>query len=330
MEKWDFMNEGIDIKRLFLCLWMKIGYILVITLAGALLCGVCYVFARETTKPVYQSISKFYLQFAHDPNGDVVQYYNGFTWNDLLHSDMILNHVIAAMEDNGISGKLTKEELRDNTFKGEILSDLRLLTITFSAENMEKTALIQKSMETGLLEFAVSRQEIISMELIHSTEPKRLVWENNLYRALILGAVLSLLLALIIWWVYYILDDSLYTIHDADKRYPYLIFGILLKGETIETADLYFKETKENFAMILKDEGNPYFLSVEAVPYPDGIDLRKATGVVIQVPFGNRNGKLVERCINYLRNLDIEILGLVITEAEEKFLNLYYWGKKVK
>jgi len=331
------MNEGMDLKRLFICLKQKLVHIIIITLAGALLCGAVYILVRETRMPTkYQSFSKFYLQFIYDPSGEVEQFYNGFTWNDLLHSDPILHYVIIAAEEIEAAmpagllpyGEALKEQLRDNVLKGEVLSDRRLLTVTFTTDNPEKTAIIQKSMETGLLNYAAGQSEIISMELIRSSEPKLMIWDDNLHRAIIGGAVLFLLLALFGWWFYYLLDDSLYTISDAEKRYPFPVAGILLTGEKILDEQLYFSETKDNLAYFLQDKINPIFLSIDTLPYPKGEELRKTDGVILEIPFGKRNGKKTDRCVSFLRSQKVDILGLVITEADEKFLNQYYRGRK--
>jgi hypothetical protein len=295
------------------------------------------------TTPIYQASSKFYIQFIHDPSGEVVQQYNGYTWNDLLHSDKILDYVFDAVEVNhdsalyfsdpiksiypNVSDRIFKEQIRDNLIHGEILSDFRLLTITFTTTDQTKTEIIQKSMETGLLNFAADQDEIASMEIINSIESKLVIWDNHLHRAIIGGAVLFLLLALFAWWFYYILDDSLYTIADAEKRYPYPVVGILLKGETIETPSPYFAETKENLAYLLKDAQNPIYISVEKTPYPDGKKLREGSGVILEVPFGSCNGKKTDRRVSFMKNQDIKILGILIIEADKKFLKQYYNGK---
>ena len=335
MKNQDFMNESMDFKRLFLCFKRKMLLIIGITLAGALLGGGIYLMVRTISMPVqYQSRSQFYIQYIYDPIRRVEEYYNGYTWNDLLHSDPIIEQVVIALKaepsnEKRLNASLSSDEelselLRANSFKGEILSDRRLLTITFTTDFRPKTAAIQEAMETGLLIYADRQREIVSMELIRSTEPQLVIWDNHLHRAIIGGGVLFLLFALFGWWFYYILDDSLYVVADAEKRYPYPVIGILVKGETIAAEAFNFAETKENLAYLLKDKQNPIYLSVEKWPYPDGYDLRGADGVILEIPFGCRNGKKTDRCVSFLRNQDVVILGLIITEADERFLRWYY------
>jgi hypothetical protein len=48
----------------------------------------------------------------------------------------------------------------------------------------------------------------------------------------------------------------------------------------------------------------------------------------LEIPFGGRNGKKTDRCVSFLRNQNAEILGLLITEADERFLRWYYGGNR--
>ena len=334
------MNESFDIKRMLICLKQKLHLIILTTIIGAILCGGIYLVVRMISMPIkYQSHSQFYLQFIYDPSGEVEQYYNGFTWNTLLHADPILNHIAAALKTLPDGKKILagkpdtdeniKERFRDNLMQAALLSDRRILTIFFTSDDKEINNIAQQAVEIGLINYAIGAHEIISMELIRSTEPQLYIWDNHLHRAIIGGAVLFFLLAMFGWWFYHILDDSLYTIADAEKRYPYPVLGILLKDESLTFKTPYFAEFSENMAHIIRKK-KAHFLSVEDIPYPDGDVLRKSDGVILKIPFGRRNGKLVERCISYLKNQDVEILGLYIENADENFLRYYYWGKKVK
>lgn len=335
MKKEEFMNETMDLKKMFLCLKKDIIRVLIATLIGAVLCGTIYLSVRHFTRGVfYQSYSQFYINFAGEIEAEANHHYNAFTWNDLLHADPVIEQLISALKtipgadeilsDKPLSEQELSELLRDDIFRGDLFSDRRLLTVTFTTHKPEKTVLIQTAMEIGLPIYAVGQREIDTMEVIRTTEPKLLVWDSHLHRAVIGGAVLFLLLALFIWWFKFILDDSLYTLADAEKRYPFPAIGILLKGENTDTEEFYFSETKENLAYILKDEPKPIYLSVQDYPYPDGTTLRNTGGVILLIPFARRNGKKIERCISYLQNQDTKILGLIITEANIDFLKLYY------
>lgn len=63
-------------------MWISI----ICALAGALLGGGLYLIVHVAFAParVYEGVSKVYLTFAADDDGDAYQYYNGYTWNDLM------------------------------------------------------------------------------------------------------------------------------------------------------------------------------------------------------------------------------------------------------
>jgi len=333
----DFMNESMDLKKLFLCLKKDLVRIIIVTIIGAVMCGGIYLVVREIRMgKVYQSYSQFYIEFLKNSEDEINQHFNAYTWNDLLHADPVINQIVIALkevpENEKILNMLLVDEdlkvmLRDNTFKGEILSDRRLLKVTYTSDFEAKVSAIQQAMEKGLPIYAAKLREVESIELVRSTEPELIVWDNQLNRAIIGGAVLFLLLALFIWWFSYILDDSLYTLNDAEKRYHYPVAGILLKGEKIDAERLYFDELKENLSYFLRESKNPLYLSVCKTPYPDGAKLRSYDGVILEIPFGHRYGKITDRCVSYLRSQNIKILGLIITEADRKFIGLYYGGR---
>ncbi|MDR2547397.1 MAG: hypothetical protein LBC96_07840 [Lachnospiraceae bacterium] len=330
----DFLNESIDYKKMFLCMRQKLLWLIIAAVAGALLCGTLYLVIREATgETLYRSRSQFYVQFIYDPSGQVVQQYNGFTWNDLIHSDLVMDYIVAALKETGNQGQffasdeVMNEELRDNCIRGDIYSDLRLLTVTVASASREMSAFIQDGMERGLLEFAAAQAEIASMEIITSAAPQLVVWDNHLHRAIIAGAVFSFILSFFIWWLYYILDDSLYTTADINQRYPHEALGILLAGETLDTLTPYFAEVKENIAFHTKEKANVRYLAVDELPYPDGEELRQSDGVIVTIPYGKRNGKVVERCLGYLHTQQVAVIGLLIVEADVKFLRSYYRSK---
>jgi capsular polysaccharide biosynthesis protein len=339
MNKQNFLNESMDYKKMFLCLLKKTPWLLAATIAGAILCGALYLAVRTVSTPTrYSAESKFLLTFVDGPAGVSIHYYNGYTWNDILHSDVVLDQVIAVLEGMNDNKNLAdKDVLRDDLFEGRILSDPRLLTISCQTDDREKTAILQQALESGLFAFIEELPAITAIELYTSTQPALVVWDNYLSRAIIGGAVLFLLVSLFVWWFSFILDDSLYTVADAEKRYPFTVLGILLKGETLKTANPYFAEVKENLSYVLNRRGGcPHppnyddivFLSIEAAPYPDPATLREAAGVVLEVPYGQRNGKKIDRCVSFLQTQDVEILGLLITEADQRVLNPYYGNTK--
>ena len=145
----DYKNRGMDLKRFTLYFQKKIWIILLLILVGGMIGAISYRMIRTMKMPVeYESVSKLYITFNQDENGDVYQYYNGYTWNELLDTDPIL---IAIM--NHLTG-YEEEEVKDAA-SAEILSDIRLLTITVKGDSEKMVREIQAAVEEGLADMQI-------------------------------------------------------------------------------------------------------------------------------------------------------------------------------
>lgn len=264
----EFMQEGMDLKRFALCLQKKLGAILLITAFGAFLCGGIYLLVRELAMETkWQAQSKFYMQFINRANAE--QSFNGYTWNDLLHGDPVMDKIMEAMK------RLSDAQTDDAAYRirveealeAKIISDTRLLTVFSTGSSEEWAALVQSAAEEGVLRFGEEQEEIISMELINSIPPAVVVWDDRTAQAVIGGGVLFFVIALFSWIFAYILDDSLYVIADAEKRYPYPLLGLLVKNNEAEDHQPHAAELAENTAYLLKDEQRLLFLTEEDLPF---------------------------------------------------------------
>ncbi|MCM1264449.1 MAG: hypothetical protein NC313_17190, partial [Butyrivibrio sp.] len=130
-----YANEGMDCKKLLLLFLKKIWVIVLAAALGAALGGCVYLLHRValSSNREYQATSKLYLYFAYDETGEVYQAYNGYTWNDLMATDKILDITMSYLPDI-----YTREEVAAAT-KASILSDIRLLTIDITTHAQEKT-----------------------------------------------------------------------------------------------------------------------------------------------------------------------------------------------
>ena len=73
--KEEYLNRGMDLKRLVLYFQKKIWLIVMLAILGATFGGILYQIVRSMRMPVeYQAVSKLYISFGHDENGEVYQY----------------------------------------------------------------------------------------------------------------------------------------------------------------------------------------------------------------------------------------------------------------
>lgn len=341
MENQRYMQDGMDLKRVVLLLKGRLWMAAAAVIAGALAGGGLYLLYHLVLAPEreYQTVAKIYLNFDCEPEDYNELAYNGYTWNDLMATDPILDYT---MEE------LSEEVPRDTVIaatKAEILSDIRLLTITITAGEPELAARIMEATERSLIHLGETDELFHSIEVYSTTAPKQIVWDNRTANAMITGGVTALILLLLAAAFCYVLDDSVYVAADAEKRYGVPVIGALTGQNDMRP---YGRELLDNYRYISRDKRSLCVVSADdkadaeaagrilegtkvcGMPQ-DGAEaydiMRQADGVIVTVRFADRNGRRIERVLSNLKKQDCRVLGMVITGADEDFLRLYYMGK---
>ena len=210
----EYLNRGMDLKRLTLYLQKRIWLAIMLAILGAVCGGIVYQVARSMKMPVeFVAVSKLYISFGHDENGEVYQYYNGYTWNDLLDTDPIMDLVMEKLPgyERDAVGEATT---------AEILSDIRLLTITVKGGDEKFVREIREAVENGLKEYARDSEELEKIKVLRSSAPERVYWDDRTTAACVTGAVILGLLTLLVIGFNYVLDESVYVQEDIEKRFP--------------------------------------------------------------------------------------------------------------
>lgn len=375
----DYKNRGMDLKRLTLYFQKKIWIILLLVIVGGMIGALGYRMVRTMKMPVeYQSVSKLYITFNQDENGEVYQYYNGYTWNELLDTDPILICIMNHLEG------YEEEEVKDAS-SAEILSDIRLLTITVKGDSEKMVREIQSAVEEGLADYAQQSEELRRIVPIRSDMPERVYWSDDTTKALIAGALLFGIVSCLVFGFMYVLDDAVYVQSDVERRYPYKALGVMTRNQ--KGLQPFVKELKadllyvmgESRTMLLIDMdnhgdlrqadmdkllnwqeggtlGGDKKLGGELVWHVKNEDeedeyeeilpvekewnisvfnesdfgeeqcaqIRENGGVFLLIPFGNDVSRKTERVITFLKNQDCNIYGMIVTEADEEYLNRYF------
>ncbi len=371
----EYLNRGMDLKRLALYLQKKIWLVIMLAILGATCGGIIYQVVRSMKMPVeYASVSKLYISFGNDENGDVYQYYNGYTWNDLIDADPILDIVMSSLPG------YDRDQVREAT-KAEILSDIRLLTITVRGDNEKFVREIRNAMESGLREYARDAEELNQIAVIRSGAPERIYWDERTTEACVTGAVILGILAMLIIGFSYVLDESVYVQEDLEKKYACRALGILTRNQKglqpyareLKANLHYLMGDKKSFAVLdmdnhadtrkleierLLNREDPDGLIGNSVPDSEGDfswsipgeekcseakgewdilsfnenvlseeeckKIREAGGVILLLPFGKDTGRKTSRILSFLKNQDCHVLGMIIAQADEEFLNRYF------
>ena len=152
--------------------------------------------------------------------------------------------------------------------------------------------------------------------------------------------------------VHYILDDSIYLESDFVSRFKIPFLGMM----TCNNSEVCKQELRDNLNYLLKEDFGYYLAfsvmgnkgagvektdtqekllneikrlsdKVEGIFSLQGEDLEKlrlSNGVIIMFPWGSKNGNLLEKTLSFLEKQDITVKGVIVYDAEEKFLKKYY------
>lgn len=242
----DYNKQGMDLKRLMLRMQGKIWLLLMLIVLGAGIGGVSYQVARAMRMPItYEAVSKLYISFGVDENGEIYQYYNGYTWNELLDTDPIISKI----EENLPAG-YTREQVIEAT-EGTILSDIRLLTVTVQGSDEKSVREIQAAVELGLENYAQESEELKRIDTIRTQEPERVYWDDKTVTACVTGAVILTVVGVIVLALIYVMDDAVYVQADIEKRYPYKALGMMMESQ--KGLQPYARELTANITYLLGD-----------------------------------------------------------------------------
>lgn len=321
MTEREWRDRGADLKLMSLLLIKRIRIVILGTVLGAAICGGIYFLCHVVYAPAreYEAVSKLYLTFAADDDGDAYQYYNGYTWNDLMGTEPILDYAMEQLTD--VSG-LARDDVR-KAVTADILSDIRVLTVTARTHDQALTERIIRAEEASLLHFAETMVEFDQIEVIDHGVSSLVVVESQTKRAVLLGAALGLFLTLFGMWIYMILDDAVYVPAQFEERFGFPVLGVVLRRDK----EWHRQELEANVSY--RAGKNPVYLDVnlsEADVLTDYDALRNSSGVILRVPYGQKIGTLTESLIRDLEIQECKLAGAVITDCDDRLYHAYYAG----
>ena len=317
MREIRYANAGMDMKKLVLCFMRTIWMVFLAAAVGALLGGVIYsaVHIVPESEREYRAMSKIYLDFATDETGEVYQAYNGYTWNDLIATDPILNVTMQNLSDG-----YTREEVAAAT-EAEILSDLRLLTITVTTHDPDRCSAIMHAVGESLTQLGATAKEFRQIDVIQTTEVKLVTADSRMFQAVLVGIILAVVLTLLYMMLYYVLDDRILVANDFKQITDAPFVGYAGVGEKLSG------EYESNLTYLKEQTGKVCVLGVvqnEVVTQEKWQELCRADGVVITVDCGKVHAAFLAYIIDQLKLRECRLIGVAIGGADEKFLHKYY------
>ncbi|MDE6662665.1 MAG: hypothetical protein K2K46_04895 [Lachnospiraceae bacterium] len=328
-------NEGMDLKKLCILLLHRFWIVVLAAVIGAGLGAGVYLLHHvvKSSNREYQAQSKVYLDFAPDETGEVYQHYNGYTWNDLMSTNLIIDTTMSYLPED-----YTAEEVSEATL-AEILSDVRLLTITITTSDAERTAKILEATDRALVEMGQREQEFIDIEIIKETEPKLLVADNRLVQAILVGLVLGLAFMFIALALGYVLDDRIYVPGDLKCVTTLQFVGFSFSGNKEAADNSIDSDRNRKLVQRLQDdlEKNREYLTKKFgelatlelnksknITEQELANARKADGILLVIPYGKLDRASLAYRIEQLSLQECKLAGIIIKDADMRFMKWYY------
>ena len=342
MNQRELEREGMDLKLVLLLLLKKIPIVIITALAGALLCGTFYGawHSRAAGRRLYEARSQYYITFEEIEDKTFFDYYyNGYTWNDLLSSDLILGYAMELLPEG------YERNYVDDCVEAEILSDVRVLTTTVRAKDAAEVTLLQRAVEQAVVHYAEDGEKLELIEVIRLEE-----LSDHMLRAAATGAAGAALAAVIVILLLIAVQDAVYLPEELEKRFGVRCAGIecgnrelqrqlaqneewLLKGNEYPVLSMQevLNAGAEVFARIRNAGG-----VIPPVPQEEACDgggaippvLQKeacdGSGVILSVPQGKRNSRRLSAALHQLEIQDCKVIYAKITDADERLLRWYY------
>ncbi len=250
-------------RALWLRLRSRLWILPLLAIIGALVGGGIYflvtcVFADARE---YQEVSKLYIDFAYDETGTVYDYYNGATWTDLLTAEPRLSEAI-----EGAIPDISLEEVKASV-KAEILSDIRLMTVTVTNADREKTERMAQAVNQALQSFGEQAKEFEKITFLSAEGPSLELISDRTRNAVLLGGVIGLLLAAILLWIRVLTGDGIYAPEEVTERFDLPVLGVLTKDKPQKAGRKKAEaqeETEEKAQKAQEKVPNPWTLEVLA------------------------------------------------------------------
>lgn len=335
-----------------------------LTIIGAILGWAIYLAVTALTVSVpYKQVSKLYIDFAWNDHETTYDYYNGATWTDLLtaHPEILtpIAHRLQMPEEEAAA-------LVQRDVKAEILSDIRLLTVTVRDGNRDTAERLTEAVDYGLETFGETAKEFEKISFLSKTVPTLEVVDDRTENAVLLGAFLGLLLGLGIMLLKSAMEEGFYVPEELERATGIPALGMTAK-EGSKLPDLFAAERREairtacwkhlyaNEEGKITEAGDIALVSLDGAEHAEKVlsaleaagdvnpsedaelwprfypasaadpdDLRSFDGIFLVVPYGKQLRSRTEHQISVLRQQELPVDGVLLSDADGIFIKKYY------
>lgn len=358
MWKGSYGKEPFDLRLTVLRMLYKLPVIAAATILGTLIFGGGYYVKNVLLRGqnCYAATSYYRVEYAVDKVEDMADIYiNEMTWNTYMQSKMFLDAVQHHLTGSGAEG-MEEQELA-GTLRAFVLSDLRVPSVTVTADSPEKALEIARAVDKAMTEELVEQiSELRSVRVIDpGNSAEEVIPDVRPGRAFALSAVLSLFFAVILLLLKETGDDSIWLPCSLWRRYGLKAAGTLESKELAENIRYFFdrksakgelssekvavcavqpqldiKEVLDVLQRLCPDVvGENWFALESPLQCPEVCrELRQAGGILLAVKAGSHAGKQLERVLEYLEQQDCPATAGLLWDADEKLIRRYYWCER--
>ena len=337
-------REPLDYRLIWLRFLRKLWILPIAVLAGTVLVGAVYYYSRTAARGgrTYQSESVFYIDFAENSQGVEYDYYNYFTWGEVIHTDFFLDYVYEEMK-----GEYSLEELA-SYITATVESDVRYLYVRCNTHFPELSVDLASVMETIVPQFAEIRDEFESIEIAKKGDVAKDSSKIRLGNACFLGAGLGFTAAVLGILAVLILDTSVYLPSTIEKRYHMVCLGAPFLPEFAPNWQLYLKDTTK-VALVRADESDSsewllpavgdgatsisdkepeIIICQNPVEHPGELEkIRNCDKTILCLEAGRKNHETFTRLLEQLSRQGIQVTAAILISADEKLISTYYRSK---
>lgn len=316
-----FWQEGMDEKRFALWFINKTGIFIAAALAGALFAGGIYLLVRALTAGPEQYRAEVLYSIVYDIREDdevlkeFVNEYNAYTWGDMMRSDRIMEEVLPLVPD-------ADRSVIEASVSTEIVSDPQFLTAYFTTEDSDLSNRIAAAYNQAMVTFGQTMQDrgLTAIEVWKAVPAQLVETENQVWNAVALGLVLGIFAGIVGLCIWYVTDDTLLLGADVKKccglpMYGYRTRRLDIRWETLLNQNLTRCGETTGFCEAKLED----ILSARA----DYEKLGKLPALIC-AEWGTAKRSQLAFAIDQLSMQGVTVSGVILEEADETFLRLYY------
>lgn len=186
-ERRKILAGGHGRKAFCLCLFKKGWIILAAALAGAAVAAGIYLFAALVLggKPEYQVFSQYRIYFDKEKYGEIEDYYNAYTWGEIMKTDQVVDFVMEALPE-GIS----KAQVKASVSVGQ-MNDVKIMPLYITTQDAGLSQEIAKAYVYGLDKFAKSIEGLSEMQCWTVEPATQVPRATKTVNAFIFGGILG-------------------------------------------------------------------------------------------------------------------------------------------